>query len=104
MATTTNMKMVNGRVNTRSVDKATRILEREGLTMSAFIRNSIENIARTGIVPESGKAQASARIGHEHLRSVVANLEAKPMPGKARYAKLGEDELVELLRMGRYGY
>lgn len=104
MTTTANMKMVNGRVDARSAHKATRVLEREGLTMSAFIRNSIENIARTGTVPESGKAQASAGTDLKRLRSVIANLEAKPMPGKARYGNLGEGELVEQLRMERYGY
>ena len=104
MATSARMKMVNGRVSERSAAKAARALKREGLTVSAFIRNSIEYIAREGTVPACGFAAPAGTAKTEQLRDFIANVEAQPMPGKREFIGLGEDELVERLRMERYGY
>ena len=104
MAVAAQMKMVNGRVDERAAEKAAKALEREGLTISSFIRNSIEHIARTGEVPESGLPFKARKVDQEKLRSLIKKLEAKPMPGKQPYSGLSEDELVERLRLERYGY
>ena len=104
MATSTHMKMVNGRVSEQSVAKAARTLKREGLTVSAFIRNSIEHIAREGTVPACGFPHPASAAKTEQLRDFIASIEARPMPGKREFAGLDEDELVERLRMERYGY
>lgn len=104
MGATTDMKMVNGRVNSRSTAKAARILKEQGLTVSAFIRNSLEHIAHTGTVPECGLPATAQTAGRDRLRALMRELEARPMPGKRDYAGLGEDELVERLRMERHGY
>ena len=101
----TRMKMVNGRVNERSVAKAARVLKGQGLTVSAFIRNSIEYVAQMGTVPESGfGASPSTTTTRDQLRNFIQELEAKPMPGKLDYPGLNEDELVKRLRLERYGY
>ena len=104
MATSTHMKMVNGRVSEQSVAKAARALKREGLTVSAFIRNSIEHIAREGTVPACGFPRPTDTAKTEQLRDFIASIEARPMPGKQEFVGLSEDELVERLRMERYGY
>lgn len=98
------MKMVNGRVDERHVDKAKRVLEERGLTVSAFIRNSIEHVARTGDVPESGLPAKAPTAGIDALRDTIRKLESLPMPGKRKLAGLGEDEMLERLRMEKYGY
>lgn len=104
MADAVQMKMVNGRVSAQSADKAAKVLGREGLTVSAFIRNSLEHVARTGEVPECGRPESRGAIDRKRLGELVKALERKPMPGKRAYADVGEDELVERLRMERYGY
>lgn len=104
MGTSSSMKMVNGRVDERSVAKAARVLKDRGLTVSAYIRNSIEYVARTGVVPDSGLPTLDNPGSLESLKATVKKLESLPMPGKREYAGLDENELVERLRMERYGY
>ena len=99
-----NTKMINGRVNQRSAEKAARILEEAGLTVSAFIRNSIDYVAQVGEVPQSGFPLKSQGMQREHLHALIADLESRPMPGRPDYAQVDEDEFVEQLRMERYGY
>ena len=102
MATAAHMKMVNGRVDDRSVGRAAKVLERRGLTVSAFIRNSIEHVARTGEVPECGMPVLREGVDRAEFRSLVKALEAKPMPGRGDFAGIGEDELVGRVRLERY--
>ena len=104
MKASANTKMINGRVNQRAAEKATRILADEELTVSSFIRNSIEYIARTGTVPESGRSAKTISPDHIKLRELVTKLEAIPMPGKLDYPNLDEQQLTEQLLMERYGY
>lgn len=104
MGASSYIKMVNGRVDERSVAKAARVLKDRGLTVSAYIRNSIEYVAQTGIVPDSGFPTHDAPGSLESLKATVRKLESLPMPGKREYAGLDENELVERLRMERYGY
>ena len=104
MTTATHMKMINGRVDKHAAGKAAAVLKRQGLTVSAFIRNSVEHIARTGEVPECGFSEKGETVGREALRDFVKSIKAKPMPGKREFAGIGEDELVDALRLERYGY
>ena len=104
MGASAHTKMVNGRVDERAAVKASRVLGDKGLTISSFIRNSIEHVARTGVVPECGFAHSDRSAGVDDLRAFVKELNALPMPGKQDYPTLSEDELVERLRMERYGY
>lgn len=104
MGASTYMKMVNGRVDERSAAKAAQVLGEQGLTISSFIRNSIEHVARTGMVPESGLPAAESPVSIDALRATIRKLESLPMPGKKDYAGLSEDELAERLRMERHGY
>ena len=104
MAKASHMKMVNSRVSTASADAATRVLKRNGLTVSEFIRNSLEHVANRGEVPESGFAPVAPSADVEAFRDLIRKLESRPMPGKASFAGLSEDELVERVRMERYGY
>jgi len=97
-------KMVNGRVGQNEALKAARILESQGLTISAFIRNSIEYIARMGTVPESGLPIQEQRMGQTALRALIEDLESRPMPGRLDFGSIDEDELVERMRLERYGY
>ena len=104
MAKSSHMKMVNSRVSTASADTAARVLKRSGLTVSEFIRNSLEYVASKGEVPESGFIPVAPSADVEAFRDLIRKLESKPMPGKASFAGLSEDELVERVRMERYGY
>ena len=104
MPTASKMKMVNGRVSERSVAKAAQVLAGCGLTVSSFIRNSIDYVARVGTVPESGFPMPEPSVDTARVRSLVRELESKPMPGKQDYPGLSEDELVEKLLMERHGY
>ena len=97
-------KMVNGRADANAVARASRVLSGHGLTVSAFIRNSIEHVARTGEVPESGMPVCSEVVDRASLQALISALEAKAMPGKAEMGDMDEDELVDRLRMERYGY
>lgn len=100
------MKMANGRVNSAVYDDAAKVLERNGLTVSAFIRNSLAYVAKTGEVPESGQdAQEETQASKlEKLADFFKKIDAEPMPGKADYPGLTDDEMVERIRMERYGY
>lgn len=104
MATIEKSKMLNGRVGEQSAEKAARILAANGLTVSSFIRNSINFIAVEGVVPPSGFAPTRESVDAIHLRDVVRKIESRPMPGRQDYPDLEGDELVERLRMERYGY
>ena len=97
-------KMVNGRVSARCAEAAAHVLKGHGLTMSAFIRNCIEYVAKQGTVPECGFSVQREGVDQSELRAFIEELEARPMPGKQDYEGFGEDELIERLRMERYGY
>ena len=49
MTGVTDMKMVNSRVSTASAEAAARVLKQNGLTISSFIRNSLECVASRGV-------------------------------------------------------
>lgn len=98
-------KMVNGRVSADTLEAASDVLKRNGLTVSAFIRNSLDFVAKTGEVPESG---CGSEGGQPRTRSELAGffrrLDAAPMPGREDFVGMTEDEMVERVRMERYGY
>ena len=104
MATTEKTRMVNGRVEDHAVSSAARVLAENGLTISSFIRNSIEYVAREGVVPPSGLPVREGRIDRSNLSAFIARIESAPMPGKKDHPELSGDELVERLLMERYGY
>ena len=97
-------KMVNGRVDRLKADQAAKVLEREGLTISAFIRNSLEYVAESDKVPECGMPKDARAVNGIELKAFIARIETAPMPGKLDYPGLSGDELAERLRMERYGY
>ena len=97
-------RMVNGRVPKRAASRAEKILKRNGLSMSAFIRNSLEYVARTGSVPESGFAEAGEIGDADAVRSLIAEIDALALPGRGDFAGMGDDEMAERIRMERYGY
>lgn len=101
---TANTRMVNGRVSQRSAAKAARVLEEAGLTISSFIRNSVDYVAQVGEVPRSGFPLKDQGMSPEDLRALIADLESRPMPGRSDFEQVDEDDLVERLRMERYGY
>lgn len=100
----TAMKMVNGRASKIAVAKASEVLAKQGLTISSFIRNSIEHVALTGRIPESGFALHPQTADRKRVHDIIETIEAKPMPGKQDYRSVDEDRLIEVLRMERYGY
>lgn len=104
MARGTEKVMVNGRVDAVDAKNASRTLKRGGLTVSEFIRNSMEYVSRTGRIPESGRKPPERSDTLGHLRRVLGEIEAADMPGKGDFAGLSEDEGLERMRMERYGY
>lgn len=99
-----DMKMVNGRVRARTVDAASQVLQSNGLTISAFIRNSLEYMAESGKVPQSGFSRDGRKPDMENLKKLMKKLEAQAMPGRADYSGLSEDQMIERIKMERYGY
>ena len=104
MTTSTRTKMVNGRVSEHAVAQAARVLNRNGLSISAFIRNSLEYVAEFGEVPECGMGKSTQGANADELKAFLAAVESAPMPGKRDFPGLADDALVERLRMERYGY
>ena len=104
MATVAKTKMVNGRVSERVAMRAARVLKRNGLSISAFIRNSLEYVAESDKVPECGMPKDARAVNGIELKAFIARIETAPMPGKLDYPGLSGDELAERLRMERYGY
>ena len=104
MAVTEKTKMVNGRVAERSVERAGRILADEGLTISAFIRNSLEYVAAEGVVPPSGFPLVQDGLDLKRVQAFAHSIEARKMPGKQDYPGLEGDALAERIRLERYGY
>lgn len=104
MAVEERTKMVNGRVSEQAAEKAGRILLREGLTVSSFIRNSLEYIAREGTVPASGKPAPHRPLAADRIKELVHAIESRSMPGKRDFPGLEGDALVERIRMEHHGY
>jgi antitoxin component of RelBE/YafQ-DinJ toxin-antitoxin module len=101
---TSTQRIVNARTDARTADAAAEIAQRQGLTLSLVIRNTLGYIAQTGTIPQSALPQNEKKQSTDMLRDFCKGLKAASMPGKKDFAGLSDAEMVERIRMERYGY
>jgi len=104
MGSRVKSRMVNSRVPSAEVERATSVLSRNGITMSEYLRNCIVYVARENEVPEIGLEHHASPTTREKVSAFLAEVSALPMPGKDEYPDLEGDALVERIKMERYGY
>lgn len=103
MSTVAEKRMVNSRVDAQALERAKQVLSRQGLTISEFVRYSIEYVSQTNTVPESGAHPIDTADGATDVDAILDWLETQPMPGKADFEGLSTDEMVEQIRREHYG-
>lgn len=104
MLTVADKRMVNSRVDALALERAKEVLARHGLTVSQYVRYSIEYVSETNTVPESGARPVGPDETEAEAEGLLDWLEEQPMPGKADFEGLTSDEMVERIRRERYGY
>ena len=97
-------KIVNARADAHMADVAAEIARRQGLTLSLVIRNTLAYIADTGVIPESALPPEKKRCSTTDLQKFCRALALAEMPGKKDFAGFSDAEMVERIRMERYGY
>ena len=88
MSTVAEKRMVNSRVDAQALERAKQVLSRQGLTISEFVRYSIEYVSQTNTVPESGAHPIDTADGATDVDAILDWLETQPMPGKADFEGL----------------
>ncbi len=101
---TEKRKMINGRVGESAAKQAARILKKDGLSMSEYIRNSVDYVVQTGTVPPSGFPLPKKKTLDTCVHEDLLRFEKVPMPGKEDFPGLDGEELVDAIRRERYGY
>ncbi len=104
MPTVADTRRVNSRVDALALERAKEVLARHGLTVSQYVRYSIEYVSETNTVPESGARPVGPDETEAEAEGLLDWLEEQPMPGKADFEGLTSDEMVERIRREHYGY
>lgn len=97
-------RIVNARADAHTADAAAEIAQRQGLTLSLVIRNTLGYIAQTGTIPQSALPQNEKKQSTDMLRDFCKGIKAASMPGKKDFVDLSDAEMIERIRMERYGY
>jgi antitoxin component of RelBE/YafQ-DinJ toxin-antitoxin module len=87
---------VSARVNAATKQSAQSIIESKGLTISAVFQRTLEDIARTGKVPQSTEQVLSK----EEIKRRVAVVMALQLPEPCN---LTDDEIREMRLKEKYG-
>lgn len=100
-----NTKMVNARVSAPTANMAASILKRHGLTVSEFIRGTLEHLVRTSEVPsyltEKPDKEAEMDKFLKLVETIDRNTPREPIPSELE--GLSDKEILALALEEKYG-